>query len=342
MINALSVVEGLQNGDEGKSAVIYELHKNTEYTHSIKVGGGSNRGGTIYHNGIKYIAQQIPIGVFFNKPSIIGPGCVLNIDKLFKEIKALESLGLNVANKILIANNVHIVTDRHIAEESNETTVGTTKQGIGPCYRDKYSRTGIRAESIPELKPYLIDMYDYFYNSEDSINLLCECAQGFNLDIDHGNYPYVTSSQTTVAGALQNGFPWNKIHKVYGCAKAYDTYVGSMKFQPLDTIFDELCDEGQERGCVTGRRRQCNWLNISSLIKAIHMNGVTHLIISKLDVLRELNNKHNNQYWNLLQNGLLNFRNEAEFKTIIEFDIFKYTDVKEIQWRNSPTDGVIK
>lgn len=342
MIKFIDILMDGAWGDAGKSAVLYELHKRPEYTHSLKSNGGGNRGGTLYHNGKKYVAHQLPLGLFFNKPSIVGPGCVLNVDKFFEEIQALENIGINTKNNILIANNVHIVTKEHIAEESNETKVGTTKQGVGPCYRDKYNRSGIRAESISELKPYLIDMYEYFYDCEKEIGLLCEGAQGFHLDIDHGNYPYVTSSQPTVAGALQNGLPWNKIRKVYGCAKSYDTYVGSMKFEPNEPIFNELRQISGEFGATTGRPRQCNWLNISSLRKAIKMNGVTNIVLSKLDMLRELNNKHYNKYWNVIIDGnVCNFSTEAEYKTYVESMCRFGTDVQTVEWRNSPTDGVL-
>ena len=119
------------------------------------------------------------------------------------------------------------------------------------------------------------------------INILAEGAQGFGLDIDWGDYPFVTSSHCTTAGALLNGLPPGAINDVWGVAKIYETYVGSKKFQPEGAIFDTIGDIGEEFGATTGRRRQVNWMNMQTAERAIRMNGVTHVVFNKVDVLRE-------------------------------------------------------
>ena len=186
-----------------------------------------------------------------------------------------------------IARNAHIITDQHMKEETAEEEIGTTRRGNGPAYRDKYARRGLRAEMIPGLADYVVDLYEEFHHYS-AARILCEGAQGFGLDIDWGDYPYVTSSHCTTAGALLNGIPVTAVRKVWGVAKAYETYVGSKKFHGDGEIFDRLQKVGQEYGSTTGRPRQCNWTNLSLLNRAIHINGVTDLVINKVDVLREL------------------------------------------------------
>lgn len=351
MIKFVDAVVGLAFGDESKGAVIYELSKKPEYNVVLKTGGGSNCGHTIYHNNKKYVTHLIPTGVFHKKICIIGSECVINIKKLFQEIENLEKDGINVRDHLLISKDCHIVTEDHIKEEISESKIGSTRQGIGPCVRDKYSRIGVRAETCEELSDFVIDLYEFF--QEDEFGILCECSQGFYLDISLGDYPFVTSGHTTVAGALLNCLPWNKVRKVYGVCKAYDTYVGSKQFQPDDEIFNELQELGQERGSTTGRKRQCNWLNLDNLIKAVNVNVITHLIISKMDILKQLNEKHDNKYWNVIFNGEIdNFQSEEDFIDYVTCDIYNHCqDFTEnvfqksdrndgITWRYSPTDKV--
>jgi len=117
---------------------------------------------------------------------------------------------------------------------------------------------------------------------------LCEGAQGFELDIDWGDYPYVTSSHCNVGSVVLNGIPPQKIRNIFGVAKIYDTYVGTKKFEPDQVIFKQIRLAGNEYGATTGRPRQCNWLNLDGMIKAIQQNGATQLIINKCDILNSV------------------------------------------------------
>ena len=145
-------------------------------------------------------------------------------------------------------------------------------------------------EGIKYLKQFKI------VDSEHEINhllceqksILCEGAQGTMLDVDFGSYPFVTSSNTICAGAcIGLGLGPNKIGNVYGIMKAYCTRVGSGPF-PTE-LFDEdgkkLRDIGHEYGAVTGRERRCGWVDLVQLRYSIMVNGVTHLILMKSDVL---------------------------------------------------------
>ena len=123
-------------------------------------------------------------------------------------------------------------------------------------------------------------------------NLLFEGAQGTLLDIDHGTYPYVTSSNCVAGNAAAgSGVGPDKLHYILGITKAYTTRVGSGPFPtelPIDeagTVGHHLSTVGQERGTVTGRARRCGWLDAAALKRAILINGVSGLCITKLDVL---------------------------------------------------------
>tara|TARA_B100000902_G_scaffold274295_1_gene260171 strand:- start:163 stop:1161 length:999 start_codon:yes stop_codon:yes gene_type:complete len=283
----VDVIVGVQHGDEGKGKVTHSLLRDGDYTHCVRYNGGCNAGHTIYHGGQKYVTHHIPAGVFHGIKSIIGPGCLIDVDKFLEEVAALEGAGFDVGS-IYVAKNAHVIQDRHRHQDADEIKIGTTRTGNGPCYSDKYARTGMRAKDHPELQGYLIDMYEEFHIFHKDSVVLCEGAQGFSLDIDWGDYPYVTSSHCTVAGALLNGFPPRSLRKIYGVAKVYETYVGSKKFQPEGRTFCEIQKAGNEYGATTGRRRQCNWMNLTHLRRAIDVNSVDHLIVNKIDVLEQV------------------------------------------------------
>ena len=323
----VDVIVGLQSGDEGKGKITHHLLKSGRYTHCVRYNGGGNAGHTIYHNGKKFVTHYIPAGVFFGVKSIIGPGCVVNIDKFFEEINYLKSNGINTDGLIYVAKNAHITLRWHINEDSKDEDIGTTKTGNGPTYRDKYSRKGYRAEDFDAMCPYLIDVYAEFHERKRDVHALFEGAQGFELDIDWGDYPYVTSSHCTTAGALLNGVPPQALNKIWGVAKAYETYVGTKYFEPKGEVFSELRRLGSEYGATTGRPRQCNWMDIGRLKRAVNVNGVQSLVINKMDILRELDQ------WCLRVGDLvLTFDSEREFKDYI---VEQLLDV-ELYFSDSP------
>ena len=117
---------------------------------------------------------------------------------------------------------------------------------------------------------------------------MAEGAQGSLLDIDFGTYPFVTSSNTTAAGACTGlGIPPNQVKDVFGIFKAYTTRVGSGPFptELFDEVGEKMANIGNEFGAVTGRPRRCGWLDLVALKYAVQINGVTQLIMMKADVL---------------------------------------------------------
>ena len=121
--------------------------------------------------------------------------------------------------------------------------------------------------------------------------VLCEGAQGLLLDLDHGTYPYVTSSATVAGGALTGlGFGPRYVSRVVGIAKAYTTRVGAGPFptELFDETGDRIRDVGNEYGTTTGRPRRCGWLDLAILRYAARINGLDELALTKLDVLSGL------------------------------------------------------
>jgi adenylosuccinate synthase len=274
-----------------------------------------------------------------NKICVIGQGVVVDPEILLKEIENLKKVGIPVSKKNLkISNFCHTIMPYHriidsLREQKRVEKIGTTKRGIGPCYKDRVSRCGIRMgdfidpktfafklkdnlrEKNPifkeaygqkgfrfnsvynkykklakKIEPFVCDVTDYFYKRQNK-KFLFEGAQGTFLDIDAGTYPFVTSSSVVASNALLgSGLAFINIKKRFGVAKAYTTRVGEGPF-PTELkaeALDYLQDEGGEFGATTGRPRRCGWLDLVLLKRAIKVNSINSLIITKLDVLGNL------------------------------------------------------
>ena len=145
-------------------------------------------------------------------------------------------------------------------------------------------------EAVEAIKSLtFIDSEDYLHNAQtNNQTILAEGAQGSLLDIDFGTYPFVTSSNTTAAGACTGlGIAPNKIKDVYGIFKAYTTRVGSGPFptELFDADGARMATVGNDFGATTGRPRRWGWLDLVALKYAVQVNGVTELIMMKADVL---------------------------------------------------------
>ena len=320
----VDVVVGLQHGDEGKGKVVYNLLKQSTYNICLRFNGGPNAGHSIKYISLDLVLHQIPCGVLFKKTSIIGSNCVVDINKLQYELLYLENIGYkDVRKHLFIAYNAHIIQDTHIYSDLSKNLVGTTLSGIGNCYSDKALRTGMRAidckEILENMNIKLVEPVWLFKNMQETAKqckILCEGAQGYMLDIDHGEYPFCTSSSCLSGSICSSGIPSNLIRNVYGCAKIYDTYIGYKFFEPENDIQLQLIGEtGNEYGSTTGRKRQCNWMNIENVKKAVFMNGCTHIIVNKCDIFKQIN------YYRIDDNIFETFEElqqyfESEMKTV--------------------------
>ena len=209
-----------------------------------------------------------------------------------------------------------------------ERKIGTTSRGIGPAYEDKIGRRGIRVRDLfdragleqeirenvqarnrlikesqldwrplfdqmvaygERMKPWVTDISLFLAKTSAAGRpILFEGAQGTLLDIDHGTYPFVTSSNSTIGGVCTGlGVSPKMIHGVLGVVKAYATRVGEgpMPTELLGAAGDRLRDSGKEFGSVTGRPRRCGWYDAVVARYAARINGLDSVALTKLDVL---------------------------------------------------------
>ncbi|PIR54831.1 adenylosuccinate synthase [Candidatus Peregrinibacteria bacterium CG10_big_fil_rev_8_21_14_0_10_36_19] len=238
-----------------------------------------------------------------------------------------------ISDRIHLLFEYHKIVDGIQEDMKGDKKVGTTKRGIGPCYTDKVRRNGIRMcdllefetfkdtyhenlkmlkslygdfeydtekelaelESLlPEIKKMVVDGAYYLNDAlENGDNILVEGANGALLDIDHGTYPYVTSSSPTIGGICTGiGLGANKLTQVIGIMKAYCTRVGSGPFptELTNELGDQIREQGGEYGSTTGRPRRCGWYDAVAGAYSVMINGLTELNLTKLDVLTGVEN----------------------------------------------------
>lgn len=332
---SVSIIVGSQWGDEGKGKIVDLLSSKVDIV--ARYQGGANAGHTIQIGDKQYIFHLIPSGILHeNVICVIGNGVVIEPQALLDEIKMLEDNNINIKGRLFISHNAHLIMPYHkLLDSINEKgaqKIGTTGRGIGPCYIDKYARSGIRIadllnkdtlkekirKNLDEKNNLLKKVYDIDALNVDEIidecisfdkrideyitdtsaylndailenkSILLEGAQGALLDVDHGTYPFVTSSNPTSGGACTGtGIPPTKISEVIGIVKAYTTRVGLGPF-PTE-LFDEdgqkLGRIGAEFGATTGRPRRCGWFDAFLVNYSRKINGIERVVITKLDVL---------------------------------------------------------
>lgn len=330
------VLIGAQWGDEGKGKITDFLAERADMI--VRYQGGNNAGHTVVIGQETYKLHLIPSGIFYpDKICVIGNGLVIDPKVLIEELSYLQARGIS-SNNLLISSNAHVIMPYHrildILEEEfkGEHKIGTTKRGIGPAYKDKVSRIGIRVSDLMDREEFasrlqynlreknliitkiygqeefvyedILEEYLTFaeslrpYVTDTSLEVngfldqgkkvLFEGAQGTLLDIDHGTYPYVTSSNP-VAGAacVGAGLGPTRIEKVVGVIKSYTTRVGEGPFPTeLGCATGELIRErGGEYGTTTGRPRRCGWFDAVIARYAVRISGISDFAFTKLDVL---------------------------------------------------------
>lgn len=297
-----TIIVGSAFGDEAKGRCVQHYSRKNKSI-VVRYNGGPNAGHTLYKDGIKYVLRLIPSGIInSNTTCYISSGVIVDPFVLASEIDKLSKLNLN--GRLFISENCHIITHKHIEVDSLDSKIGTTKKGVGPALASKITRNGIRLKEFLELseldnhtlliqqkiKPFVIrDVSERInYHLDKNHNVVFEGAQGTFLDIDHGTYPYVTSSNTIAGAACTgSGVGPTKIDSVVLVSKVYTTRVGNGPFSTelYGVLANKLRDAGQEYGSVTGRPRRVGWLDLDQLNYAIKLNGATSLALTKLDVL---------------------------------------------------------
>lgn len=302
------VVVGAQWGDEGKGKIVDVMSAGLYSV--VRFGGGANAGHTIKRGDIKVATHLLPSAVFRPRRSLfLAKGMVIDMPVLVDEIVAIKLVGGLENTTIYIDLDAHVVTDthKHVDRERNKH-IGTTGCGIGPAYEDRVGRRGVRIRDLLVAQPPLykeaveklraMDFVRFTDTSEilydklaDDVPVLFEGAQGVLLDIFHGTYPYVTSSNTVASAAATScGLPMRFMKRVIGVSKAYTTRVGEGPFptELKDETGNRLREVGAEFGATTGRPRRCGWLDIPALRYAIRVSGIEYLALTKLDILSGL------------------------------------------------------
>ena len=288
--------------------------------------------------------------------------------------KNISTQNIIISPNAHIVTPLHKYLDRKNEEKTNNF-IGTTCKGIGPCYVDKYNRVGIRAldlsdgdklkaafisrmnqcisnhqitdtdyetmkseissffEACNEIKIYVKDTLSLLFSKK---NILIEGAQGTLLDIDHGTYPFVTSSSPFSGGISTGlGLPLTKFENIIGIFKAYATRVGSGPF-PTE-LFDEdgkkLQDIGMEFGATTGRPRRCGWFDGLAAKYSCMINGLTDIALTKLDILDSFEKINVCIGYKYNQNEIQNYSEAV--------DLEKVTPIyKEFKGWNSDLNGI--
>ena len=333
----VDLLVGAQWGDEGKGKVVDILGSDVDVF--VRYQGGANAGHTVVADGQKVVFHLLPSGMLYpGKLCVLGNGLVLDPEQFLNETSELYAKGQDRA-RLAVSPHAHVVMPYHklldrLQEEARGKgrKIGTTGRGIGPCYVDKYSRSGLRVEDLIDpdklrdrltyildeknqiitrlynqkpiafdevyeparkwgeaLAPYVDDTRALLRKAVDEgKHILLEGAQAALLDIDHGTYPYVTSSSTSAAGAFTGtGLAPSDLTRTIAVVKAYTTRVGEGPF-PTEDFGDDgekLRQNGGEFGATTGRPRRCGWLDIPGLRYSMELNGADVIALTKLDVL---------------------------------------------------------
>lgn len=335
------IIVGAQWGDEGKGKITDMLAEQADIV--ARYNGGDNAGHSVQLGSERFALHQIPSGILYpDCLCIMGNGMVVNPRTLSRELDELASRGVDISpRRLKLSDRAHLNLPHHQALDGaaeaarGNKAIGTTRRGIGPCYADKASRSGLRAAelrdpahfgtklraALEEKNRWLRDFYgqdpldvdalvdEYVAYAErlapyvadttllvnqalaEGKRVLCEGAQGTLLDLDHGSYPYVTSSYPTVGGALVGlGIGPRWVDRVIGVAKAYTSRVGAgpCPTELFDEVADHIVEVGREYGTTTGRRRRVGWLDLVVLRHAARVNSLDQWALTLLDVLTGL------------------------------------------------------
>jgi len=319
----VDVVVGGQYGSEGKGQIVSYLAR--EYDLLVRVGG-PNAGHTVFEVPKSYAHNQLPSGTKKSEARLlIGPGAVLRVDKLLREIAECEV----DAQRLRIDRNAMIINEDDInAEAELVKNIGSTGQGVGAATARRImqrKKGTLLAKHIPELKPFLGDALDVL---EDAFSrnekVLLEGTQGTGLSLYHGIYPYVTSRDTTALGCLaETGIPPNRVRKVIMVCRTYPIRVESPEKEtsgPLrDISWEEIARRSglsaeklrkAEKTTTTGRRRRIGEFEWVLLHRAALLNGATDIALTFTDYISKENVKA--KRFEQLTQETINFIQEVE------------------------------
>ena len=295
-----TVLVGAQWGDEGKGKITDLIAQDFDYV--VRYQGGNNAGHTVIHGDKKLALHLIPSGIMYDTITpVIGNGVVIDPRVLVDEMAKLEAQGIS-CERLVISCDAHIIMPYHIDldlldekifRQKLETALAEKNEILTKIYgMPGYTVDQICEEYLPYaeiIRPHMAETAHLLNRAyADGKNILFEGAQATLLDIDHGTYPFVTSSSCCAGGAcIGSGVGPKKVDKVIGISKAYITRVGSGPFptELFDETGEKLCQIGGEYGVTTGRKRRTGWFDAVIARYATDVNSLTDMALTKLDVL---------------------------------------------------------
>lgn len=295
----VDVIVGGQYGSEGKGQIAAYLSR--EYDLLVRVGG-PNAGHSVYAVPKPIKHHHLPSGTTKSRALLLlGPGAVIRVDKLFEEIA--ECGGVD-AGRLLIDRKAMIILDQDIDKEDElAKRIGSTKQGVGAATSRRVMRgKDVQlARDIPKLQPYLCDAIDVIEEAfSKSQRVLLEGTQGTGLSLYHGEYPHVTSRDTTVAGCLsQAGIPPSRVRRVIMVCRSYPIRVespqdGDSGYMAREINLETIAERSgkdleelkkTERTTTTNKKRRIAEFDWEWFQKAVQLNGPTDIVLTFADYL---------------------------------------------------------
>jgi adenylosuccinate synthase len=295
----IDVIVGGQAGDEGKGKLAAYLALERDYSAVIRTSSPQS-GHTLVYRGQRVGIATLPCGFYSKKTKVlVGRNAYIYVPKLLKE---LDMTGLTDSPRVGIDAYATIVTEEHLREERENSNlmknIGSVGTGSGIARRDKLMRNPnlVFAKDIPELQPYILDTVEFVHNLlAKEKTILLEGDQGFKLSLVHGEYPFVTSRDTTASSFLgEIGVGPNEIRDVYIVFKPYITRVDGrpIKNEITDPEILEWCKiTGHEVGTVSGRIRKIGGFDWENAERAIKVNGATKLCFTHMDFFGDFSNE---------------------------------------------------
>lgn len=321
------VIVGLQWGDEGKGKVSAYIARGASLAvrfngganagHTVRLGEKSLSLHMLPAATVSTRSAAIGPGVYLDLEELLR-----DIKRLEEAVGKVEVV---VSPRAQLVTPLQLMLDAKIEELRGGGSIGTTRRGIGPTAMHKYGRLGLRlCDILEEGEPgALVQLWSRLWGGltpvevDKTLNevrelaiqvkglvgdvaslirsklslghtVVFEAAQGTMLDIDHGTYPYVTSSHTVSASAaIGAGVGLKSINKVIGVAKSYTTRVGAGPFptEIFGEIAEAIRERGGEYGATTGRPRRIGWLDIPQLKYACGLNDVDEIFLTRIDTL---------------------------------------------------------
>ena len=285
----IDIICGGQAGDEGKGKIASYLSYTGDYAYSVRIGG-PNAGHTVVLNGVKYALKNIPSGFVNPKTKVVlGAGAYTKTEWLLEEMKKT-----GVEDRLIIDPNVVLIDERQTKAEKEDPhfmqNIGSVGTGLGQAIKERIERRDIKfAKDEPLLAPYVKDVYEVLNKATSKgEKVLIEGTQGMKLSLLHGEYPFVTTRDSTASTFLgEAGVGPKYVNDVFLIFKPYVSRVGP---GPLE---NEITDEkeleryrtkGHEVGTVGKRLRRIGRFEMEMAKRAVMINSATKIAITHIDL----------------------------------------------------------